>query len=59
MQEGIALDSGMFERTQAQLTGGVFQESPQEVVKMTIILPESGEKIIWIFDKNFDLEVKE
>ena len=59
IREEIALDSGMFERTQAQLTGGVFQESPQEVVKMTIILPESGEKIIWIFDKNFDLEVKE
>jgi hypothetical protein len=58
IQEGIAPDSGMFARTQAQLTGGVFQESPQDVVKMTMILPESGEKIIWIFDKNFELEVK-
>ncbi len=58
IQEGIAPGSGMFARTQAQLSGGAFQESPQEVVKMTMVLPESGEKIIWIFDKNFDLEVK-
>lgn len=58
IQEGIAPDSGIFARTQAQLTGGVSQESPQEVVKMIMVLPESGEKIIWIFNKNFDLEVK-
>jgi hypothetical protein len=57
-QEGIAPDSGMFTRTQAQLMRSAFQETPQEVVEMTMVLPETGQKIIWIFDKNFDLEVK-
>ncbi len=58
LREGIAPESEMFARTQAQLLRSAFQESPQEVVKMTMVLPETGQKIIWIFDKNFDLEVK-
>jgi hypothetical protein len=58
IQEGIAPGSEMFARSQAQLSGGVFQESPQEVVKMTMVLPETGQKIVWFFDKNFELEVK-
>ncbi len=58
IQEGIAPDSGMFTRTQAQLMRSAFQETPQEVVQMTMVLPETGQKIIWIFDKNFNLEVK-
>lgn len=57
-REGILPDSELLSRTQARLSGGAFQESPQEVVKMTMILPETGQKIIWIFDKNFELEVK-
>ncbi len=57
-QEGIAPDSELLSRTQARLSGGAFQESPQEVVQMTMVLPETGQKIIWIFDKNFELEVK-
>lgn len=57
--EGIAPDPELFSRTQAQLLGSAFQESQQEVVKMTMVLPETGQKIVWFFDKNFELEVKE
>lgn len=56
--EGIAPDSELLSRSQAQLLRSAFQESKQEVVKMTMVLPESGQKIVWFFDKNFELEVK-
>jgi hypothetical protein len=51
-----ALDSEMVERTQAQLLGSAFEESPQEIVRMIMVLPETGQKIVWFFDKNFELE---
>lgn len=57
--EGTAPDSEFLSRSQAQLLRSAFQESQQEVVKMTMVLPETGQKIIWFFDKNFELEVKE
>jgi hypothetical protein len=57
--EGTAPDPGLLSRTQAQLLESAFQESQQEVVRMTMVLPESGQKIVWFFDKNFELEVKE
>ncbi len=50
------LDSEMLARTQAQLLGSAFEESPQDVVRMTMVLPETGQKIVWFFDKNFELE---
>ena len=56
--EWITPDSELLSRTQAQLLGSAFQESQQEVVKMTMVLPETGQKIVWFFDKNFELEVK-
>jgi len=58
VEEGTALDSEIFARTQAQLFGSAFEESQQEVVRMTMLLPETGQKIIWFFDKNFELEDK-
>jgi len=57
--EGTAPDSELLSRTRAQLLGSTFQESQQEVIKMTLVLPETGQKIVWFFDKNFELEVKE
>jgi len=59
VEEGTALDSEIFARTQAQLFGSAFEESQQEVVRMTMVLPETGQKIVWFFDKNFELEDKE
>ena len=59
VEEGTALDSEIFARTQAQLFGSAFEESQQEVVRMTMVLPETGQKIVWFFDKNFELEAKE
>lgn len=57
--EGMMPDSGVSSRTQAQLSGSPLEESQQQVVKMTMVLPETGQKIIWFFDKNFTLEVNE
>ena len=57
--EGLTPDSGVASRTQAQLSGSPLEESQQQVVKMTMVLPETGQKIIWFFDKNFALEVNE
>ena len=59
VEEGTALDSEIFARTQAQLIGSAFEESKQEVVRMMMVLPETGQKIVWFFDKNFELEDKE
>ena len=57
--EEMTPDSGVYSRTQARLSGGSLEESQQEVVRMTMILPETGQKIVWFFDKNFTLEVNE
>lgn len=59
LREGSAQDSELFARTQAQLSGGALEASQQDVVKMTMVLPETGQKIVWFFDRNFELEVKE
>ncbi len=32
------------------------ESEPQEVVSMTMVSKETGLKIVWIFNKNFDLE---
>jgi len=57
--QGMMPDSGVASRIQAQLSGSPLEESQQQVVKMTMVLPETGQKIIWFFDKNFALEVNE
>ncbi len=43
---------------QEKISKDLVQESAQEVVSMTIVSKESGLKIVWFFNKNFDLEVK-
>ena len=35
---------------------GSFEKEPQDIVTMTIVSRETGTKIIWFFDKNFNLE---
>jgi hypothetical protein len=37
----------------------VKQESQQEIITMTLVSHETGLKIVWFFNKNFNLEVKE
>jgi predicted anti-sigma-YlaC factor YlaD len=59
IKEGMTPDSGVSSRTQARLSGSPLEESQQQIVKMTMVLPETGQKIIWFFDKNFTLEVNE
>jgi hypothetical protein len=35
------------------------QESQQDVITMTLVSHETGLRIVWFFNKNFELEVKE
>jgi hypothetical protein len=35
------------------------KKSQQDVISMTLISHETGLKIVWFFNKNFNLEVKE
>jgi hypothetical protein len=35
------------------------QESQQDIITMTLVSHETGLRIVWFFNKNFDLEVKE
>jgi hypothetical protein len=35
------------------------EESQQDVITMTLVSHETGLRIVWFFNKNFDLEVKE
>jgi hypothetical protein len=37
----------------------VKEESRQDVISMTLVSHETGLKIVWFFNKNFNLEVKE
>jgi hypothetical protein len=37
----------------------VKEESQQDVISMTLVSHETGLKIVWFFNKNFNLEVKE
>jgi hypothetical protein len=37
----------------------VKEESQQDVISMTLVSHETGLRIVWFFNKNFELEVKE
>jgi len=43
----------------AQQGRGVVVDSPQEVVSMTMVSKETGLKVVWVLNKNFNLEEKE
>ncbi len=58
-QEKMGLGSERFSPEQAQLFRSSPEESEQEVVSMTIVSQETGLKIVWFLNKNFELEVKE
>jgi hypothetical protein len=58
-QEKMGLGSEKFTEEQAQLFRTSPEESEQDVVSMTIVSKETGLKIVWFFNKNFELEVKE
>ncbi|NIO49391.1 MAG: hypothetical protein GTN73_08175 [Candidatus Aminicenantes bacterium] len=58
-QKEMGLGSEKFTEEQAQLFRSSPEESEQEVVSMTIVSKETGLKIVWFLNKNFELEVKE
>jgi hypothetical protein len=59
IKEEVGLGSEKFTEEQAQLFRSSPEESEQEVVSMTIVSKETGLKIVWFLNKNFELEVKE
>jgi len=58
-QKNMGLGSEKFTQEQAQLFRRSPEESEQEVVSMTLVSKETGLKIVWFLNKNFELEVKE
>jgi hypothetical protein len=58
-QKKMGLGSEKFTQEQAQLFRSSPEESEQEVVSMTLVSKETGLKIVWFLNKNFELEVKE
>ncbi len=59
IQKKMGLGSEKFTQEQAQLFRSSPEESEQEVVSMTLVSQETGLKIVWFLNKNFELEVKE
>jgi len=59
MQKKMGLGSERFTQEQAQLFRSSPEESEQDVVSMTLVSKETGLKIVWFLNKNFELEVKE
>ncbi|NIM58143.1 MAG: hypothetical protein GTO16_04265 [Candidatus Aminicenantes bacterium] len=59
MQKKMGLGSEKFTEEQAQLFRSSPEESEQDVVSMTLVSKETGLKIVWFLNKNFELEVKE
>ena len=59
IQKKMGLGSEKFTEEQAQLFRSSPEEFKQEVVSMTIVSQETGLKIVWFLNKNFELEVKE
>lgn len=43
-------------QAQVQLLSNSLQESQQEVISVTLVSQETGLKIFWFFDKNFELK---
>jgi len=59
IQKKMGLGSEKFTQEQAQLFRSSPEESEQEVVSMTLVSKETGLKIVWFLNKNFELEAKE
>ncbi len=59
IQKKMGLGSEKFSEEQAQLFRSLLEESKQEIVSMTFVSKETGLKIVWFLNKNFELEVKE
>jgi hypothetical protein len=58
IQKEMGLGSEKFTEEQAQLFRSSPEESEQEIISMTIVSKETGLKIVWFLNKNFELEVK-
>lgn len=46
-------------KRKAQYESGDVHESPQDVVSVTMVSKETGLKVVWVLNKNFNLEEKE
>lgn len=57
--EKIGLVPGYTDMARMEKPGGMEEVGRQEVVSMTMVSRETGLKIVWVFNKNFDLEENE
>jgi hypothetical protein len=57
--EKIGLKTGYTDIAKVEALKAVREGEQQEVVSMTMVSKESGLKIVWFFNKNFDLEEKQ
>lgn len=52
-------DETVLSRYQSQHETGALLKSPQDVVSMTMVSKDTGLKVVWILNKNFNLEENE
>jgi hypothetical protein len=57
--ERTGLGPGYTEMARMEKPGGMEKMEEQEVVSMTMVSRETGLKIVWVFNKNFNLEENE
>jgi len=58
IREEIASESKMITESQRQPSVSFFDKSQQEIISMTIVSKETGLKIAWFLNKNFELKEK-
>lgn len=58
IQDEEASGPGLAAENQVQVFKSLAERPEQDVISMTLVSKESGLKIVWFFDKNFDLEEK-
>lgn len=59
IHEDFIPGSGMVAENQPQLFEGLEARPKQDIISMTLVSKETGLKIVWFFNKNFELEVPE
>lgn len=57
-KEEITLGTRMLAESQMELFRSFEDKSKQEIISMTMVSKETGLKIVWFFNKNFELEDK-
>ncbi len=59
IQDEMTSGPGMEASSQLQVFQRLAERPEQDIISMTMVSRESGLKIVWILNRNFDLEVKQ